>query len=152
MCAPPSPTFPSTLAPVTATLHGHPLPSVSRESHTMVCIHSLSTCTDPVLVIIYSKHYLYSCMSCTMTMYTPFYMTYDILHNNSTQGATTNQPREREQGGGVVHLSFHSLMCNQTRPPLSAPTPPSSPPCSPPSPPRSPSGPLPSAFSASPPQ
>jgi hypothetical protein len=26
-----------------------------------ICIHSLSTCTFPVLVIIYLKHYLYSC-------------------------------------------------------------------------------------------
>ena len=29
-----------------------------------ICIHSLSTCTFPVLVIIYLKHYLYSCI-CT---------------------------------------------------------------------------------------
>ena len=28
----------------------------------LICIHSLSACTFPVLVIIYLKHYLYSCM------------------------------------------------------------------------------------------
>ena len=33
-----------------------------------ICIHSLSTCTFPVLVIIYINHYLYSCRSVVLVL------------------------------------------------------------------------------------
>ena len=90
-----------------------------------ICIHSLSTCTFPVLVIIYLKHDLYSCIN--TLLHTTNIITVDLVVNLSLLGRIVKTDKIYQQLEKVdaaiqkrtlrtARRSGDGVACSQTSP------------------------------------